>query len=66
MLTEGAGTTIQQEGYGTAYHAEESMSNEESIIETIVKYAEHVSLAKSMVSELEGRLSMLEMGITAA
>ena len=29
MLAEGAGTTFQQEGYGTAFHAKETMSNEE-------------------------------------
>ena len=38
MLTEGAGTTIQQEGYGTAFHAEDTMSDEESLTETILKY----------------------------
>ena len=66
MLVEGAGTTIQQEGYGAAFHAEETMSEEESLTETIVKYVERVSLAESRVSELEGRLSILEMGSTVA
>ena len=36
MLAEGAGTTIQQEEYGTAFHAEEIMSNEESLTDTIL------------------------------
>ena len=40
MLAEGLGTTIHQEGYGTAFHAEDTISNEESLTETIVKYAE--------------------------
>ena len=66
MLAEGAGTTIQQEGYGTAFHTDETMSDEESLTEIIVKYAEHASMAKSRVSELEGRLYMLDMGSTAA
>ena len=66
MLTEGAGTRIQQEGYGTAFHAKETMSDEESLTETIVKYAERASLAESRVSKLGGRLSVLEMDSTAA
>ena len=53
MLTEGDGTTIQQEGYGTVFHAKEAMSNEESLTETIVKYAKRASQAESRVSELE-------------
>ena len=39
MLSEGSGTTIHQEGYGTAFHAEENISDEETLTETIVKYA---------------------------
>ena len=66
MLAEDSGTTIHQEGYGTAFHAEETMSDEETFTETIVKYAERASQAESRVSELEGRLVMLEMGSTAA
>ena len=66
MIAEGAGTTVQQEGYGTAFHAKETMSDEESLTETIVKYAERASLTELRVSDLEGRLSMLEMGSTAA
>ena len=42
------------------------MSDAESLTETIVKYAERASMAESRVSELEGKLSMLEMGSTAA
>ena len=45
-----------------AFHAEESLSDGESLTETIVKYAERASLAELKVSELEGRLAMLEMG----
>ena len=44
----------------------ENLSDEESQTETIVKYAEHASLDESKVRKLEGRLSMLEMGSTAA
>jgi hypothetical protein len=63
MLAEGAGTTIGQEGWGTAYNAigpDDTDSN--SLTESIVKYAERASLAESKVSDLESRLSMLEMG----
>ena len=66
ILVEGSGTTIHQEGYGTAFHAKETMSNKESLTETIMKYVEHTSQAESRVSKLEGRLAMLEMGSTAA
>ena len=43
MITEGLGTIIHQEVYGTAFHAKEAMSNEESLTETIMKYAERAS-----------------------
>ena len=66
MLAEGSGTTIHQEGYGTAFHAEHTMNDEETLTETIVRYAEWASQAESRVSDLEGRLAMLEMGSTAA
>ena len=66
MLTEGSVTTIHQEGYVTAFNSEETIRNEESLSEAIVKCAERASQAESRVSELEGRLAMLEMGSTAA
>ena len=50
MLAEGLGTTIHQEGYGTAFHAKEAISDEESLTETIMKYAELASQAESRVS----------------
>ena len=40
MLAEGSGTTTHQEVYGTAFHAKEIVSDEETLTETIVKYAE--------------------------
>ena len=42
------------------------MGDEKTWTETIVKYAKRASQAESRVSKLEGRLNMLEMGITAA
>jgi hypothetical protein len=63
MLAEGAGTTISQEGWGAAYNAiGPSDDDANSLTESIVKYAERATLAESKVSDLESRLSMLEMG----
>ena len=45
MLAEGSVTTIHQEGYGTAFLAKEDMSDEESLTETIMKYAGRASQA---------------------
>ena len=46
MLAEGAGITMQQEVYGMAFHAEEALSDGESLTDTIVKYANRASLAE--------------------
>jgi hypothetical protein len=63
MLAEGAGTTLSQEGYGTAYNAIGPNDDDtNSLTESIVKYAERASLAESKVSDLESRLSLLELG----
>ena len=61
MLAESASTTMQQEGYGVSFHVKEVLRDGESPTDTIVKYAEHASMAKSKFSELEVLLSMLEM-----
>jgi hypothetical protein len=63
MLAEGTGTTISQEGWGAAYNAiGPNDDDNNSLTESIVKYAERATLAESKVSDLESRLSMLEMG----
>jgi hypothetical protein len=63
MLAEGSGTTMSQEGWGAAYNAIGSNNDDaNSLTESIVKYAERATLAESKVSDLESRLSMLEMG----
>ena len=46
MLAEGAGETMQQEGYGMAFHAKEALSDGEALIDTIVNFAKSTSLAK--------------------
>ena len=66
MLAEDAGTTMHQESYGMEFLVEEALIDGESLTDTIVKYAERASLAELKVSELEGRLYMLEMGINTA
>ena len=47
-------------------HAEKTISYEETLTETIVKYSEREIQAESKVSELEELLAMLEMGSTVA
>ena len=46
MLAEGAGTTMQQEGYVMALHAKEELRNGESLTDTIMKYAKRARLSK--------------------
>jgi hypothetical protein len=64
MLAEGSGTTMSQEGWGTAYNAIGTHRDDDgnSLTESIVKYAERATVAESKVSELESRLSNLELG----
>jgi hypothetical protein len=64
MLAEGSGTTMSQEGWGTAFNATGTQQDDDgnSLTESIVKYAERATAAESKVSELESRLSNLEMG----
>jgi hypothetical protein len=63
MLAKGSGTTMSQEGWGAAYNAIGSNDDDaNSLTESIIKYAERATIAESKVSNLESRLSMLEMG----
>ena len=61
ILAANGGTTMGQEGYGMgrAYNAVEDDGS--SLAETIVQYAERVSTAEAQVSDLESRLTALEM-----
>ena len=59
LLAEGGGTTLGQEGYGGAFNATETDNT--SLTESIVRYAERTTAAESKVSELENRLAQLEM-----
>jgi hypothetical protein len=62
LLAEGGGTTLGQDGYGGAFHATESTTDDASLTESIVRYAERATAAEGKVTELEQRLSQLEIG----
>jgi hypothetical protein len=62
LLAEGGGTTLGQDGYGGAFHATESTTDDTSLTESIVRYAERATAAEGKVTELEQRLSQLEIG----
>eukprot|EP00978_Attheya_sp_CCMP212_P030013 scaffold108912_cov35-Attheya_sp.AAC.7 len=65
LLRKSGGTTMGQEGYGMAYNATEE-TDDLSLAESIVKYAERATTAERSVADLEGRLAVLEMGNTIA
>eukprot|EP00978_Attheya_sp_CCMP212_P013625 scaffold34205_cov26-Attheya_sp.AAC.1 len=54
-----------QEGYGMAYNAIED-NEDSSLAESIVKYAERATMAERSIADLEGRLTVREMGTTMA
>mgnify|MGYP000441937942 FL=1 len=65
MLREGGGSTVGQEGYGTAFMATAQENNEGddiSLVESVIQYAERTSEAEAKMSAMESRLSQLEMG----
>ena len=64
MLREGGGSTISQEGYGTAFMAtghEGDDGDEISLVESVIQYAERTSVAEAKMTAMESRLSQLEM-----
>ena len=61
LLAEGHGTTLAQEGYVTMFHATEDTNKNASLTESIVEYAERATVAERKMSNLENRLSMMEM-----
>ena len=62
LLKLGTGITMGQEGYGTAFHATTAIDGDDSLVASIVNYAEHTSATESKVSDLENRLGMLKIG----
>jgi hypothetical protein len=52
LLRESGGTTMGQEGYGAAYNATEE-TEDSSLAESIVKYAERATSAERNVADLE-------------
>ena len=61
LLAAGGGTTLAQEGYGGQGAFKLMEEDNSSLAESIVQYAERATSAESKVSELESRLSALEM-----
>ena len=61
LLAEGGGTTLGQEGYGGAFQMVNTLEDDASLTETIVKYAEMATMAESKVSNLEQGLAQLEV-----
>ncbi len=62
MLAEAGGSIFVQEGYGAAYNITDDDNG--SLAESLVKYAERASVAEAKVSELESRMSAMEMSLT--
>ena len=61
-IAEGGGTTLGQEGYGTSFNATEGTTDNSSITESIVRYAERATAAEGKVQALEDRLNQMELG----
>ena len=62
IVASGAGPTLGQEGYFGAYNITEAANEGDSLAKIIGHYAENVTAANSKVSDLEIRLSQLEIG----
>ena len=60
LLAEGSGMTLGQDGYGGAFNATKAV-DDNSLIESIVRYAERTTAVESKVSDLESRLAQLKM-----
>ena len=54
-LTETVGTTIEQEGYGTAMKATEDLTDGDPLTEAVTKYAEHAAQAKARMAQMEAK-----------
>jgi hypothetical protein len=60
LLLEGSGTTFGKEGYGSTYNATEA-DDSTSLAESIIRYAEHATIAESKAADLEAHLAALEI-----
>jgi len=61
LLAEGGRTTLGQEGYGGAFHMADTLEDESSLTESIVKYAERATAAERKIPNLEQCLAQLEV-----
>ena len=55
QLTKMGGTTMGQEGYGTAMHATEDLSDGELMTEAVTKYAERDTQAEERMAQMEAK-----------
>ena len=61
MLREGSSSSMQQEGYGSAFHAMGMDDDDgESIVESIVRFSEKASAAEAKIVEMESWMSQME------
>jgi hypothetical protein len=64
MLRVGGGSTVGQEGYGSAFMATGQEGEDRdniSLVESIIQYAEQMLVAEAKMSAMESCLSQLEM-----
>ena len=64
VLAEGGGTTLFQEGCGTAFNATEATMEKSTITKSIFCYTEWATVVEGKVQLLEDRLNQLEIGKT--
>ena len=64
-ITKTGGTTMGQEGYGTAMHAAEDLTNGDLLTEAVTKYAERETQADECMAYMEAKfkekLAMMSM-----
>ena len=52
-LTKTGGTTMGREGYGTAMHAAEKLTDGDSMTEAVTKYVERATQAEERMAQME-------------
>ena len=59
LVTEGGGTTLDQERYGGAFHMADTLDNEASITESIVKICRESNASREQSFQLGATLSTI-------
>ena len=63
ILKAGGGTTMAQEGYGTAFNnTEADLEDTSSLAESILQYYDRETVTERTMEKLEGRLAALDLG----